>query len=195
MKIWPLWILLSLVVLAGTSGCAGLLVGTAATGAAAIHDRRTAGTVLEDQSIEFKARSAINKDKELSRNTHLNIVSFNNIVLVCGEAPDPVSRQRVGQIVSGIEKVRSVHNEIRVAAPSSMMSRTSDTFITAKVKTKLIGIKRMKNFDPSRVKVVTENGVVYLMGLVTRAEAEAVTDAVRLIKGVQRVVKLFEYIG
>lgn len=182
------------ILLPGLSGCAGLVIGGAATGASVVHDRRTAGTVVEDQSIELKAKTGLFKDEELRQQTHLNVTSYNNIVLLSGEAPNAVLKQRAGKIVASVEKVRHVHNEVQIAAPSSMMSRSSDSVITAKVKTSMLGIKGLEDFDPTRVKVVTENSVVFLMGLVTRKEAGAVTEAARQVSGVQRVVKLFEYL-
>lgn len=175
-------------------GCAPVVVGGAATGAAVAHDRRTTGSFIEDQAIEFKARTALNAEPELSRQAHINVTSFNMIVLVSGEAPTEALRQRAGEVVAGVEKVRRVHNEITVAAPSSMMTRSSDTLITAKVKTSLFRIEGMEDFDPTRVKVVTENGTVFLMGLLTRAEGDATARTASAIGGVQRVVKLFEYL-
>jgi osmotically-inducible protein OsmY len=174
-------------------GCAPVVVGGAATGAAVAHDRRTAGSFIEDQSIEMKARTELNAEPELSRQGHINVTSFNMIVLVSGEAPTEALRQRAGDVVAGVEKVRRVHNEVIVAAPSSMMTRSSDSLITAKVKTSLFGIKGMEDFNPTRVKVVTENGTVFLMGLLTRAEADATARTASTVGGVQRVVKLFEY--
>jgi osmotically-inducible protein OsmY len=97
-------------------------------------------------------------------------------------------------ITRGIPKVRLVHNEMTIAAPNSYMVRSSDSLITAKVKTGLFGITELEDFDPTRVKVVTENGVVYLMGILNQTEANAVTNKARQVGGVQKVVKLFEYL-
>ena len=96
--------------------------------------------------------------------------------------------------MAGIEKVRMVHNEMSIAAPNSMMTRSSDTLITAKVKTALFNIKGLEDFDPTRVKVVTEDGIVYLMGLLKRSEADAVSDQARQVGGVEKIVKVFEYL-
>ncbi|VAW76797.1 21 kDa hemolysin precursor [hydrothermal vent metagenome] len=175
------------------NACVPLVIGGAATTASVAHDRRTTGSVVEDQSIKLRIRSALNKDPELSKQAHINITSFNGIVLLSGEAPTSAMHQRAGDIARRAEKVRRVHNELQIAAPSSIMSRTSDSWITTKVKSSLLTIKQ-KGFDPTRVKVVTENGTVYLMGLVTRSEADAVTEEARKNKGVQRIVKLFEYL-
>jgi osmotically-inducible protein OsmY len=172
-------------------GCAAAVVTGAAAGAATIYDRRTTGTFIDDEFIELKAIDAIGNDQELHEQAHLNVTSFNNIVLLTGETPNEALRERTAELVRNLPKVRKVHNEIVVAAPSSMLSRTGDTWITGKVKTGLLNAHQL---DAARVKVVTENGVVYLMGLVTRQEADAATDVTRQVDGVQRVVKVFEYI-
>ncbi len=174
--------------------CAPLLVGGAATGASVAHDRRTAGSVVEDQAIELKAFTELNAQPELKRQGHINVTSFNMIVLVSGEAPSEALRQRAGEVIGAIEKVRRVHNEVVVAAPSALMSRSSDSLITAKVKTSLFNVKGYESFDPTRVKVVTENGTVFLMGILSRAEGDATALAASKVGGVQRVVKLFEYL-
>lgn len=178
----------------GLQGCAEMLAGGAAVGAAAIHDRRSVGTVMDDEGIEWKALGAVSSDKELWDQIHVNITSYNRTVLLTGEAPTEQARARVEQHVRGVPGVVRVHNEIAVAAPSSLLSRTSDTMITGKVKASHLKIEGLEGFDPTRVKVVTERGIVYLMGLLTRAEAEAVTEKTRQVGGVQRVVKLFEYL-
>jgi osmotically-inducible protein OsmY len=175
-------------------GCAGAIVAGGATGASVIHDRRTAGTVLEDQNIEFKAMDALASDQELRAQAHISATSYNQVVLLSGEAPTQELRARAEALVAKIPKVRRVHNEVVIAAPSGMSARASDSWITTKVKTSLFEVK-LKDFDPTRVKVVTENGIVFLMGLLTRQEADAVVDVVRQVSGVQRVVKIFEYIG
>ncbi len=175
------------------NACAPLVVGGAAATASVAHDRRTAGTVIEDQSIELRIRSALNKDPELSKQAHINITSFNGIVLLSGEAPTSALRERAGEIARKTRKVRRVHNEIQIAAPSSMMTRSSDSWITTKVKSVMLGAAG-DGIDPTRIKVVTENGTVFLMGLVTHGEADAATEKARQVKGVQRIVKLFEYL-
>ncbi len=175
------------------NACAALVVGGAATTASVAHDRRTAGAVVEDQSIKLRIRSALNKDAELSKQAHIDISSFDGIVLLSGEAPTRAMRERAGEIARRARKVRRVHNEIQVAAPSSMMTRSSDAWITTKVKSAMLTVKQ-KGFDPTRVKVVTENGTVFLLGMVRHSEADAATEKARQVKGVQRIVKLFEYI-
>jgi osmotically-inducible protein OsmY len=175
-------------------GCAAAVVGGAATGASAAHDRRTFGTYIDDEGIELKIRLDIFNNRELNSQIHINIISINGVVLLVGQAPTAALKQQAGDIASGVEKVRLVHNEMTIAAPNSMMTRSSDSLITAKVKVELFGIKGHEDFDPTRVKVVTENGIVYLMGILYRSEAAAVTERARQVSGVQKVVKLFEYI-
>lgn len=174
-------------------GCAGLVVGGAATGAAVAHDRRSAGTVIDDQIIELKALDAVLSDPALFEQAHIRIVSYNANVLVAGQAPSDELSQHAFALVKAIPGVRRVHREIQIAAPSSLLTRSSDSWITTKTKTGLFNVEGLPDFDPSRVKVVTENGSVFLMGLVTRQEGDAATDIARHIRGVQRVVKLFEY--
>jgi len=175
-------------------GCAAAVVGGAATGATAVHDRRTVGTFVDDEGIELKARMAIFNDKQLNSQIHINIISINGVVLLVGQAPTEAERQKAAELVSTVPKVRLIHNEMSVAAPNSYMTRSSDSLITAKVKYKMFSIKGHENFDPTRVKIVTENGIVYLMGILTHSEADAVTDAARQVGGVQKIVKLFEYL-
>ena len=172
-------------------GCAAAVVTTGATGAAAAYDRRTTGTFIEDQSIELKASKSIFEDKEINDNTHVNVTSYNMVVLLTGEAPTEELIQKIVSIVQNIPKVTHVYNELTLAAPSALSSRSSDSLITAKVKTKLL---TNQDTEGLRVKIVTEKGVVYLMGLLTREEADKVTESVRLTGGVQKVVKLFQYV-
>jgi len=172
-------------------GCAITAGGGAEAAGAATLERRTTGTVIEDQTIELKAYRSIQANEELSKKTHINITSYNTVVLITGESPLDEMRQEIISLVTAVEKVTHVYNEITVAAPSSMVSRSGDTYITAKVKTKLFADKILNGLT---IKVVTEKGVIYLMGLVSRKEAEIATNIARETGGVQKVVKLFQYI-
>ncbi|MEJ2345097.1 MAG: BON domain-containing protein [Gammaproteobacteria bacterium] len=193
MKRAILVLLLSLGLMGLLQGCAELFLAGGATAANVAHDRRTAGSFVDDEGIELKALKALHSDKEINDKTHISVTSFNQVVLMTGEAPTPELRDRAEALVKQIPRVRRVHDEVVIASPSALSSRTSDTWITAKVKTSLFGVK-LPNFDPTRVKVVTENGTVFLMGLLRRSEADAVVNRVRQVGGVQRVVKVFEYI-
>lgn len=173
-------------------GCAGVVLAGAATGAMVATDPRTAGTMVDDQMIEFKIREAFYQDSELSKQSHLSVTSYNNIVLLTGETINEPLRQRIEALARNAPKVRQVHNEIIIAAPSSMLARSNDSLITAKVRSRLAATREVKSRD---IKVVTENGTVFLMGLVTREQADQATKVVRQTAGVQRVVRLFEYLG
>lgn len=186
--------LLGLSLLIALTGCAGLVIGGTAAAVSVAHDRRTAGTMVEDQSIELKVRGEFDKYAALSKRSHINITSYNNAVLLSGEVISPEWRQRAEDIARSVEKVKYVYNELIVAPPTSFSSRSADTLITAKIKTSLFQVNGIQDFDPTRVKVVTERGVVYLFGLLKPREAEIVTETVRHVGGVQKVVKLFEYI-
>jgi osmotically-inducible protein OsmY len=176
-------------------GCAPVVVGGAVAGGAVVaNSRRSPGAIVNDETIELKARLAILEDSELNSQVHVEITSYNEIVLLTGEAPTAKLRTQVEDIVKQIPMVRLIHNEMTIAAPSSLMTRASDSLVTAKVKTEILGINNIEGFNGTRVKVVTNNGTVYLMGLVTHKEADAVTEVARQVGGVQRVVKVFEYI-
>ena len=186
-----LFVLIGLGTSVSIQGCApaGVAAG-AATGAVVAHDRRSTGAYVDDEIIEWKIFEVIRSDDGLRDQAHINATSFNGIVLLTGEVPSEELRQRAVDLAKGVNKVRQVHDEITVAAPSSMLSRSGDTWITGKVKTAIFN----DNTDlASRTKVVTEKGIVYLMGIVTPDEAESATEIARRVGGVQRVVKVFEY--
>ncbi len=172
------------------AGCTGVLVGGAATSAIVVHDERTTGAFIEDQAIELKALDALRKNAELKEQTHIGVTSYNQVALVTGQAPTDKLRRAAIALVSQVEKVRHVYDEIQIAAPNSMITRSSDTLLTAKVKTKLF---TLDGLDATRVKVVSENGTVFLMGILDRAQAATAADAASTVGGVQKVVKLFEY--
>jgi osmotically-inducible protein OsmY len=176
------------------SGCAAVIVGGAAVGASAVHERRSVGTMVDDEGIEWKIKSAISDDKPLSSQSHINVISLNGVVLLVGQTPTEALRTQATNIASGVEQVRVVHNELTIAAPNSYITRSSDAIITSKVKTSLFKVKGHDDFDPTRVKVVTENGTVYLMGIIYRSEADDAARQASEVGGVQKVVKLFEYI-
>tara|TARA_R110001583_G_scaffold173287_1_gene327212 strand:- start:53845 stop:54420 length:576 start_codon:yes stop_codon:yes gene_type:complete len=171
-------------------GCAAAVVTGAATGAAVVHDRRSAGTVLDDQGIEIKVSGLLFKNKNIYDQSHINATSYNGIVLLTGETPNEALKQQVTKEVQTLVNVRRIHNELLIAAPSSLPSRSSDAWITSKIKAKLTADEYI---DPFFIKVVTEHGIVYLMGLVSRAEADRVVGIVTQSAGVQRVIKIFEY--
>ncbi len=175
-------------------GCTPLVVGgVAATGAVVVHDRRSTGVTLDDQNIELKAMRVRLQDKELSEHTNISATSYNLVLLLTGQAETEELRERYNNVASQIPQVKRVVNEVVIGPNSTLVERSSDTYITSKVKVKLFNVK-LPEFDPTRVKVVTEQGSVYLMGLLTEQEADAVVEVVRYVSGVKRVVKVFEYI-
>jgi osmotically-inducible protein OsmY len=182
----PLFSLLVLLI----QGCAAAVIGGAATTAVIAVDPRTAGTILDDEMIEFKVIEAYYDHPELSQQSHLNVTSYNGKVLLTGEATSESIRQQLQTLAGAVPKVRSVQNEMIVAAPSSGLTRSSDSWVAAKVKSRLAAADGVSSLD---IKVVTENGTVFLMGLVNQEEAKKATEVTRQTSGVQRVVKLFEY--
>ncbi len=169
-------------------GCVGIAVGGAAAGALLIDDRRTTGVYVEDENIEWKALAVIN---DRYKSSHVNSTSFNQKVLLTGEAPAEDVKKAIEESVKSIPSVREVANELQVAGNSSLASRGNDSIITSNVKARMVGNGK---FSTNHVKVVTEAGTVYLMGLVTQGEGEAAVDIARSTSGVSRVVKVFEYI-
>jgi osmotically-inducible protein OsmY len=173
------------------SACAPLILAGAGTAAVAAHDRRTLGAFIDDETIELKTTSALKSDEDLRRDARINVTSMNGIVLLSGEAASAELRDRALARTREVGGIRRITNEIRVAPVASLGARGHDAWITTKVKTRLI---HTDDLDSTRVKVVTENDAVYLMGLVTQKEAALATDAARAVDGATRVVKLFEYI-
>jgi osmotically-inducible protein OsmY len=174
-------------------GCAAAIVGGAAATATIVHDRRTTGAIVEDQSIELKTYDLLKKDPQFENRSNIHVTSYNMVVLLTGQATNDALRRKAEQLAMGVERVRRVVNEIEIGSTSSLGEDSRDVALTSEVKIKLAGID-IPGFDPLRVKVVTERGVVFLMGLITKKEGDAVTDVVRHISGVRRVVRVFEYI-
>lgn len=181
---------LTLLICASTCGCAGLLIGSAATSAVVAHDERTTGTFIEDQAIELKAMEAIRSHLELKEQSHISVTSYNQVALVTGQTPTNDLREAAILIVSKVSKVRHVYDELEIATPNSLLKRSGDSLLTAKVKTKLF---TMKNVDATKVKVVSENDVVFLMGILTHNDANVAAQAASRVSGVRKIVKLFEY--
>jgi osmotically-inducible protein OsmY len=174
------------------SGCmAPVMVAGAAGGASVASDQRSNETMLDDEVIEAKARDAIYADPDRAKRVHINVTSYNHVVLLTGEALSKAEQNKVIDIVRNIDKVRRVHNEIRVADLTDFKSRTNDSWITSKVKSQMIATR---GFPSTRVKVVTENGTLFLMGLVTKKIGDQAATIASQVSGVKRVIKLFEYL-
>ena len=173
-----------------TSACAPLLLGGAMVGGSLVAvDRRTAGTQLEDETIEFKAAA---RSRELSPAGHINQTSYNRMLLITGEVPSEVDRNLLAQQLARVESVRSVVNELAVMGNTSLTARSNDTIISAKVKASFVDAK---DLQATAVKVVTERGTVFLMGRVTEREANRAADLARGVSGVQKVVRVFEMVS
>jgi osmotically-inducible protein OsmY len=190
----PTWLLRSLVAaaLCGSLGaCAPLLVGGAVMGGTlVVTDRRTSGAQLEDEGIELRGVSRL--QDALGDRGHVNITSYNRQVLLTGEVANAQDKQTVEQVVARVENVRGIVNELAVIGTSSLTQRSSDVLITARIKAALVDTK---DLSANTFKVVTERGTVYLMGRVTQTEGTRAADVVRSIPGVQKVVRIFEYIS
>jgi osmotically-inducible protein OsmY len=175
---------------AGLSACAPLVVGGAMVGGVLVAtDRRTSGAQLEDQAIELKAMNRIRE--AVGDRAHVNATSYNRMVLLTGEAPTEQDRQTIEQTVSRIENVRSIVNEIAIMGNTSLTARSNDVILASKVKATFIDARDVQS---NTVKVVTERGIVYLLGIVTEREGNRVAELARSISGVQKVVKVFETI-
>lgn len=171
--------------------CAPLIVGGAAVGSAlVVTDRRTSGAQLEDEGIELRAASRVRQT--LGERGHVNITSYNRVVLLTGEVPSAQDKALVEQVVSRVDNVRSIINELAVMGNSSLTSRSSDALVTGKVKAVMVDAK---DVFANSFKVVTERGIVYLMGIVTQREADRGTELTRTVSGVQKVVRAFEIIS
>ncbi|MEO8806750.1 MAG: BON domain-containing protein [Burkholderiaceae bacterium] len=184
---------LLLALAAGTtlSACAPLLIGGAIWGGTLlVSDRRTSGTQLDDQSIELKSVRRISD--VIGDRGHVNVTSYNRLVLITGEVPTEADKTAVEQAVMRIDNVRSIVNELTLTVPSSLSARSNDTLTTSKVKASMVDAK---DIQANAFKVVTERNVVYLMGRVTEREANRAADISRGVSGVQKVVKVFEVVS
>ena len=177
------------------SGCSFMATsGAEVTGLALLHDRRDGTTLFSDVGIEMEADIERNTHEDLRTFTHVNVTAYNGKVLLTGEAKTRQLRDKVVNIVRVISGVKMVHNEIAIASTTSFNSRTEDSYITTNVKAAISTIDNIPGFDATRIKVVTENNIVYLMGLVYRKEGQATIAKTQRVSGVKKVVPVFEYI-
>ncbi len=186
-----LFVAIAMVALAlpGLQGCVPAVATGVGAGALMIADRRAGETYLADEAIEIRALNRINE--KFGGKVHVNVTSYNMKVLLTGEVPDAGIRDEVEKAVAGIVNVKGVANELAVGPISSFSARSNDTYITSKVKARFIDANK---FRANHVKVVTEASVVYLLGLVTRQEADDAVEIARTTAGVKKVVRIFEYI-
>ena len=187
----PALLILTLSVLA--SGCSSVLTATRDRPIEDDRGTRTMGSAIDDSLIETKVTVNVNKaDPSLDKHSHIIVVSFNGIVLLAGQTPNATLKAKAEQAARGTQRVKQVHNELQVMPPSSLLARNNDTWLTTKIKTQMLADSTIPG---SRIKIVTENGIVYMLGLVTRQEANLTSNLVQGVDGVQKIVKLFEYIN
>lgn len=178
---------LCLPVLAGCFGAAAVGVGA---GTLVLVDRRNSETYISDQGMELRAGNRISE--KYGDKVHVNITSYNRMLLITGEAPSAEIKADVEKLASGVPNVKAITNELTIAGPSSFGGRGNDTYITSKVKARFVDANK---FAANHVKVVSEAGTVFLLGLVTQAEADAAVEIARTTGGVQKVVRVFEIIS
>ena len=181
-----------LLMLASTlQGCAVATVVAVTAGATMVADRRTFSKQIDDQSIEFIAHNELNKQKALSNNTNLHVISMNGTVLVIGQAPNSYLRDLAIKTIQDVPDIVTIHNQVRIGSTTALSTQSNDIWLTSKVKSALLTNGEVNAKD---IKVVTENSEVFLLGLVTKKEANIVVEITRNINGVSRVFKAFEYI-
>ena len=181
-------LLLPLLLAVSLQGCIEMAAVGAGAAVIGYEDRRTTGTLVEDEGIELRATNRVSE--RFGDRVHINITSYNRSVLVTGEVPNADTRSEIEKIVQGVPSVRSITNELQVAGGTSLSSRATDSTITGKVKARFVDSGK---FSALHVKVVTEAAVVYLLGIVTEGEANEAVEIARTTGGVRKVVKVFEY--
>ena len=184
-------VIITLIALTSLSGCVtAIIAGVAVATVDILHDRRTAGEYVDDNTIEITAKNYLLSSAELRQAAHVKPTSWNGILLITGEIDSEIIKQQVISRLTSIVGVRQLIDETTITGKTALLSRTNDAWITSKVKSRLL-VKT--GLDANRVKVITTRGSVYLMGIVTRDEADRATELTRTVKGVARVVKVFEY--
>ncbi len=174
------------------SGCSSVLTATRDEPITDDRGTRTIGSKIDDSLIETKASVNIAKaHPDLDKASHIVVASYNGVVLLAGQTPRAELKELAERAAGSVQRVKRVHNELQILQPSSALARSNDSWLTTKIKTQMLADA---NVPGSRIKVITENGIVYLLGLVTRAEGNRATSLVQGVSGVQRIVKLFEYI-
>lgn len=172
------------------SGCFGVAAVGMGAGALLISDRRASETYVTDEGIELRANNRLREN--YGSKEHVNVTSYNRMVLLTGEASSAEAKASIEKLISGVPNVKSISNELAIAGASSLGGRSNDTYLTSKVKARFVDAKQ---FSAHHVKVVTEAGVVFLLGIVTQTEADAAADIARTTGGVQKVVRVFEIIS
>ncbi len=158
-----------------------------------LQERRNRETILTDKAIEAEAYSELNSEEDLTTQCHVTITTYNGATLIAGEAPNEDLRKKIISIVQVVPNVKLIHDNLTIGSPSDLSSRANDQLITDTIRTALSQIRTLPDFDPAMVKVITENGTVYLMGLVRRDEGTVVINVTKLQPGIKQIVTIFEY--
>lgn len=166
-------------------------VAGATAGGAVVYENRAIKTIWQDRNITHRAQSRINRDKELRNRTNISVATFNHIVLLVGQASTEQLRFHAVKIIKDIPHIKRICNQIVIRPPISATTRSKDAWITTKIKAAML---EKEGLHSTQIKVITENGVAYLMGLTTSSQGKLAADTARKIKGVKKVVKLFEYV-
>lgn len=172
-------------------GCGPIVLVGAASGVMMASDKRSAGTIVDDNGIELKLGNKIASDKALADKVHVDATCYNKTLLITGEVPSEEIRDQIVALAGAIDGVKQLYNALDISVPTEYKSRNFDAWVTTKAKSKILGRKELEGVY---VKVTTENAVVYLMGLVYHADADTAAQTVSEIEGVKRVVKVFEYL-
>lgn len=185
-------ILLVLILLGVLPGCVPVVAGTAvgATGGSLLYDRRPMKVILKDDDIAYAIEKKLFYVDDIRNQCHVGIASYGGVVLLVGQAPTQALKDQVTTVTGTVPGIKRLYNQMTIGAPTSCLTRTSDSWITTKVKTELLMAKHLKS---GQFKVLTENGAVFLMGVVSRSQAQLAVDITRRVDGVQKVVKVFEY--
>jgi len=171
-------------------GCAAAVIAGTASAVTAANDRRTIGSQIDDNNIEIKASIALSEIERLEKLANITAVSVNGIVLLVGQVANEEMRDEALRTIEGISGIRKIHNQIRIGSNIGVTTQTHDSWLTSKVKAQLL---TAKNISSNNIKVVTENAEVFLMGLVSNSESNQAVNIARNVSGVERVIKVFEY--
>ncbi len=183
------WLCLIVIVLIFIPSC--MMGGIAVSGAQAVYDRHSIQKKLDDNFTSMQAYRAIYLKTDKYKNTNISIATYNDTVIITGQTPEIEQKNEITQLVKNLVNERKIYNFVEIASPSSILTRASDTWITSKIKAKMIAAN---NIDPTKIKVVTENGTVFLMGIVPREDADIAVDIAQNTSGVQNIVKIFSYL-
>ena len=180
-----------LILIAPLCGCVPIaLVVGATAGGALLYNQRSFKVMLQDQNAVSRAQRVIDKDPTLKGKTHISVAVYNHICLMVGQADSPALRDRAYELVAQVPNISRIYNEVTISGPTSLIQRSNDTWITSKVKAAMLAERGLKSTE---IKVITEDSVVYLMGLVSPQQAALATNIARRIRGVSKVVKVFQY--